>query len=194
MVPQELSHKYLKEIYNETGDELDQIFTDGSSNPINGRAVAAYTVIKKDDVFFPPKTEEKARIENYTSSTQAELTAIAMALRYIIEQNTTGAVICTDSRAALQSLNKDRGENLAIVAEIKKVVKVLTNQGRVVKFLWIPSHVGIYGNKHADVLAAEGAEGDHIEYFIPKTLLEIRSIIREHHRHLNHYEQKKRMW
>ncbi|XP_069162981.1 uncharacterized protein [Procambarus clarkii] len=179
MIPQEMRHKYLEDIYKEAGDELDQIYTDGSSNPINGRAGAAYTVIK--DNTFQRRNEEKARIENYASSTQAELTAIVMALRFL-ERNTNGAVICTDSKAALQSLSKNQAENLAIVAEIKRAVRVLTNQGRVIKFLWIPSHVGICGNERADVLAAEGAEGDHIEYFIPKTQLQIRGIIRQHRR------------
>ncbi|XP_069165943.1 uncharacterized protein [Procambarus clarkii] len=142
MLPQEMRHKYLEEIYKEAGDELDQIYTDGSSNPVNGRAGAACTVIK--DNTFQRRNEEKARIENYASSTQAELTAIVMALRFL-ERNTNGVVICTDSKTALQSLSKNRAENLAIVAEIKRAVRVLTNQGRVVKFLWIPSH-GIHRN------------------------------------------------
>ncbi|XP_069158163.1 uncharacterized protein [Procambarus clarkii] len=179
MIPQEMRHKYLEEIYEEAGDELDQIYTDGYSNPVSNRAGAAYMVIK--DNTFQCRNEEKARIENYASSTQAELTAIVMALRFL-ERNTNGAVICTDSKAALQSLSKNRAENLAIVAEIKRAVRVLTNQGRVIKFLWIPFHVGICGNERADVLAAEGAEGDHIEFFIPKTLLQIRGIVRQRHR------------
>ncbi|XP_069178743.1 uncharacterized protein [Procambarus clarkii] len=104
-----------------------------------------------------------------------------MALRFL-KRSTNGAVICTDSKAALQIFTNNQEENLAIVTEIKRVVRVLTNQGRIVKFLWIPSHVGICGNNRAHVLAGEGAEGDHIEYFIPKTFLQIRGIVRQHHR------------
>ncbi|XP_069178293.1 uncharacterized protein [Procambarus clarkii] len=105
--------------------------------------------------------------------------------RIFLERYTNGAVICTDSKAALQSLSKNLAENLEIVAKIKRSVRVLTNQGRVVKFLWILSHVGICGNERADVLAAEG---DHIEYFIPKTLLQLRGSVRQHHR--DNYSKK----
>ncbi|XP_069171142.1 uncharacterized protein [Procambarus clarkii] len=164
MIPQEMRHKYLEDIYKDAGDEFDQIYTDGSSNPVNGRAGAPYTVITNNA--FQRRNEKKARTEKYASSTQAELTAIVNALR-VLERNTNGAVICTDSKAALQSPSNNREENPAIIAEIKRAMRVLTNQGRVLKFLWILS--GICGNERADVLAAEGAEGDHIEYFIPKT-------------------------
>ncbi|XP_069176229.1 uncharacterized protein [Procambarus clarkii] len=167
MILQEMRYKYFEEIYEEAGNELDLIYTDWSSNPVNGRAGAANTVIK--DNAFQRRNEKKARIENYASSTKAELTAVVMSLRFL-ERNTNGAVICADSKAALQSLSKIRAENLAIVAEIKRVGRVLTNQGRVIKFLWIPSHVGICGNERADVLVAESAEEDHIEYSILKTL------------------------
>jgi hypothetical protein len=48
----------------------------------------------------------------------------------------------------------------------RKTIKLLNRQGKTVFFQWVPSHVGIYGNEKADLLAKKGTSL-HIKQTLP---------------------------
>lgn len=98
-------------------------------------------------------TMESSRLPNNFSIFSAELQGILMALRYVKDRS-TDCIILTDSRSALIEISKY--EPLHPVA--KEVLLILQQTNNNIKFLWIPSHIGINGNERVDTLAKETAQ------------------------------------
>lgn len=89
---------------------------------------------------------------------QAEVFAIAVCSRLILEENGAGrsVAICSDSQAAIKAIMAPRTTS-RLVRECQLLMKQLSLR-RQVKLLWVPGHVGIRGNEIADELARKGAE------------------------------------
>ncbi|KAG0433113.1 hypothetical protein HPB47_020219, partial [Ixodes persulcatus] len=89
-----------------------------------------------------------------TSSTTAELVAILAALESIkIITPPTKAVVLTDSRGALQQLQRlERATPL--LKSVALTASTVEDLGWSLALQWIPSHVRIPGNERADELAA----------------------------------------
>ena len=134
-----LYHELCCEVYE---NYLD-IYTDGS---------------KKNDLvsyaFWAGNNyDECGRLRNKCSIFTAELYAIYKALKYInnnLEFNRF--VIFCDSSGALQALQQMYNRNYLVI-KIKKVIKLIENDGKEIIMEWIPSHVGIKGNEKADEIA-----------------------------------------
>lgn len=158
-------------MYKETRNELDQIYTDGSFNPTNGRAGAVYTVIRNN------VSKQKWRKGTYWEPCLLSASRVVMALRFL-EKNTKGAVTCTDSKAALQNICKKTGRKPSYGCWNQESSESANQSVKSGQIPVDPLPRWVCWNERADVLAAEDAEGVHIEYILLKTLLQIRSIIR----------------
>lgn len=138
-----------------------KFYTDGSKNIekiITGAAVVGYDENNKH--YFTKKVKLNDHISIYT----CELIAINIALEEALKQNFKRVAIFSDSLSSLQSIDtgtsKNRPETLN---QTLLLTNNILNNGGTVTFVWIPSHVGIRGNEHADYCAREASiNGDHI--------------------------------
>ncbi|GBN00403.1 hypothetical protein AVEN_257800-1 [Araneus ventricosus] len=81
---------------------------------------------------------------------RSELLAIREALNFALHFENSDIYILTDSKSSIQYL-----KNWPEIRE-KTGQEVISKIARVC-FQWIPSHVGVFGNEEADVLAKEGS-------------------------------------
>jgi len=124
------------------------IFTDGSQ--VNEFAFAA--------VFIPSiKIKRTYRLTPGSFSLTAELLAIEMALQYAYDNVDIGLVrIFSDSLPALKAISKGHPKRFDSVGYIREfILDHFRKAGVQVQLIWIPGHVGLYGNKRADRLASD---------------------------------------
>jgi ribonuclease HI len=133
------------------------VFTDGSSWGGTTRGGGAAVVCRgsiEDPIFVESKIIRGAQ---HTSSYEAEVAAIWMALDCLIARGECGRfLVCSDSRAALASVgsccfSRNSGKTSLRMREKVSHLGSFT-------FQWIPSHCGIRGNEWADA-AAKSASG-----------------------------------
>ena len=89
----------------------------------------------------------------------AELYAIKMALLVLKVYSGKSCVIYSDSRSALQAIQK-LGTSNKLVQEICEQYVYLLQKNIKVLFCWIPSHIGIEGNESADKAAKSAANNE----------------------------------
>ena len=92
------------------------------------------------------------RLHPMASVFTAELAAIKFALISLKIYDNKSCVIYSDSRSALQAIQKLCSQ-VKLVREICELTAELSRQGVTVLFCWIPSHIGIEGNELADASA-----------------------------------------
>ena len=140
MDAQLLFHEYVQR-------NLDSTFfyTDGSclSNQTGAAAVG-------------PNIRYKIRLQDHTTIFSAEVHAIQTVVRHIQTLHIEQAIICTDSKSALQALERTDNVTHYCIQNIHKMLLEL-DESQHITFLWVPSHCGIAGNELADTLAKEGA-------------------------------------
>ena len=141
-----------------------EYFTDGSVEPSNGRAAAAF--ISSSGV------AQQYRLQDGAPILQAELTAIKGALQHAQQDRTqTPITIHTDSLAALQTLRKTHSkDNIGLTTSIWAIAQDLQRRRRPVNLNWIPSHVGTPGNEAADAEAKRALTQDRVRIPIPHSL------------------------
>ena len=121
-------------------------------------------------VVTPPRTSEHRIIYaesgpagRIACSYRAEMRAISEALRWLVDNpNEMGRIlICSDSLSALHRLKGLPG-NDPIETDARKILSYLKRVGKVVRFMWVKAHMGLWGNEEADKRAKEGATGDRL--------------------------------
>lgn len=131
------------------------IYTDGSKTA-DGVGCACYSATWTD----------KSRLPDMASIFTAELMAIRQAITYSennLHQNKI--TIFSDSKSAIQSISS-RSPN-PIVINIQDLIIPSTKQ---YTFCWVPSHVGVIGNEHADSLARNSIDTlDRTPYSLPRS-------------------------
>ena len=90
------------------------------------------------------------------SALSAELVAILQSLHWARDNNKNKVAIFSDSLSGLQAIKNGKLDN-SIVNDILLIHKVLATNGYRITFIWIPAHVGVPGNEHADRLAKRAA-------------------------------------
>ena len=129
-----------------------KIYTDGSVLNTNEAGAA----------FFIPslKVEKSFYIGKHRSIFTAELTAVLMALYYVLDfpKDISNILFCVDSKSVLHALrNSNFNVRKDLITEISHLVHFLILRGSSVTFCWVPSHCGICFNERADRLAKCGA-------------------------------------
>ena len=114
------------------------IFTDGSKTNEGVGYAIAYA-----------NNSESRRIPTEASIYTAELLAVSLALKRVYQLKQKSFVIVSDSRSALMAIESYNSPH-PIVVEIQEWFYLITRQQKVVKFCWVPSHVGITLNETAD--------------------------------------------
>ena len=122
------------------------IFTDGSKSD-TGVGSAAVSTIEARSMALP----------KYASIFTAELKAIESALKIIENSDYRRYVVYSDSKSAIEALQQFEPSN-TVTNSIQKLIHELLSQRNIqIELCWIPAHVGIPGNEHADRAAKEAS-------------------------------------
>ena len=161
--------------------DYQQFYTDGSKQDHK----ASYG-------FYCDLGSMSSRISNNSSIFTAETEAIRRVLKYIDTSTRSNKkyVIFTDSRSVLESIYNQDSRNPLILETLDKIEQ-LKEAGNIIKFCWVPSHVGIRGNEVADRRAREAlTENEPVHYKFPHT--DYKSVIRMfiHDKWQNHWDFK----
>ncbi len=78
-----------------------------------------------------------------------------MALEWVYEVRPDKVIICSDSLAVLGSIHSLETNRTDILTEIMIRLYSLRQVGIIIRFMWVPAHVGIQGNEEADKIAKE---------------------------------------
>ncbi|XP_067118881.1 ribonuclease H-like [Centruroides vittatus] len=109
-----------------------------------------------------PQYQASIKLADYCSNNQAELKAVHYALTHItanLEKYKGKIKFFTDSRATLQTLNKENNTTI-LGGETIKAAQNLASKIEV-HFSWIPAHKGEHGNEKADFLAKKAANSNN---------------------------------
>ncbi|KAJ4446881.1 hypothetical protein ANN_13581 [Periplaneta americana] len=93
------------------------------------------------------------------SAYDGEIEAIHVALNQLLfhMDKFTNAVILSDSKAAILSINKTGHPYTEQINNCQKILATLKERGKTVALQWIPGHCNLHGNEQADTLAKKGA-------------------------------------
>ena len=170
---------FLSEVLPEYEDYV-HIYTDGSKQ--DERAACSFSVYGR--------CMYSLRLSNDSSIFTAEIEAINRALRFIKMKDLKKVVIFCDSKSVLQCIDSQETRNplmLNLLDELQWQISEPNN--RIIKFCWLPSHVGIHGNEVADAgakaaLSIPVVGKNEIPYsdLTPKVKTYIRNKWKEHYR------------
>ena len=91
------------------------------------------------------------RLNDGATILQAELAAILEALQQARLRQYNTAVVVTDSKAAMATIDSTTPmDNKALIKSIHRSAAELTDTPEIV---WVPAHVGVQGNERADAAA-----------------------------------------
>ena len=121
------------------------IFTDGSKSD----AGVGFGVVSL-------ATERSGTLPFSASIFTAELHGVIETIKEIVLSEESHFTIFCDSKSVLQSLSGFNPRH-PLVLEILEWLLLAKRRGKDIAFCWVPSHVGIPGNEHADVVAKTAA-------------------------------------
>ncbi|XP_018309354.1 RNA-directed DNA polymerase from mobile element jockey-like [Mycetomoellerius zeteki] len=133
-------------------------YTDGSKLDEQGSAGATYS----------PELEVSFRYKLTSDITvfTAEAWAIFQTLLLIQDAGYTKAIIFSDSKSVLESINSCKLiNNNYVIHWIKRLLRSSSLRGIEVSLVWIPAHRGIRGNEIADAAAKEATAEDFRDNF-----------------------------
>ncbi|KAJ3666828.1 hypothetical protein Zmor_002258 [Zophobas morio] len=106
-----------------------------------------------------PSVRRLLRLPSPASVFTGELYALLQACKIITTMSASKYCICTDSLASLSALRNIYSTN-PLIMQIFEVWTMLSNSGKTVRFIFVPSHTGISGNEEADRAAKEAVESE----------------------------------
>ncbi|XP_045125311.1 uncharacterized protein LOC123512789 [Portunus trituberculatus] len=126
------------------------LYSDGSLQS-DGRAGCA---VFSEDMDAPPEGWVGRRLLAYSSSTFCELSRLFDAVSLMCQHGLSGVVVC-DSQSALQALSSTRSTLSIVVTRILSYLALGHDHSLNIKFVWIPSHIGLSHSDRVDALAKE---------------------------------------
>ncbi|XP_050509089.1 uncharacterized protein LOC126886263 [Diabrotica virgifera virgifera] len=147
--PNELASVQLQKIILNKPSHI-KFFTDGS---VDGEGSAGFGV-------FSPEINYSytSRLPNYTQICAAEIVAINHALQIILKNGIKQAIICSDSKSAIQKIGRStysmETEHSSFMTK-RGIIEAKENTVNI-SLAWIPGHSNIKGNMVADKLANIG--------------------------------------
>ena len=146
-------------------------FTDGSVDPHSHTAGCA---------FVSSCATASYRLSNGSSTLQAELAAIMMALRDATSAaGDTSIQIFTDSFSSIMVLSKrEITDNKHLITSIRYLIQQLKAQQRQVRFVWMPSHIDVKGNEEADAAAKEALLLPRVSINLPPSMSSLKQAIK----------------
>lgn len=156
-----LANEICKEYISEKFNNYYHIYTDGSKNQDN---VGAAFITRHD------RTIKNFKLPSNCSIYTAEAYAISQALSHVIDNDIPSAVIFSDSKSVLQTL-----ETNAINTNISWLIFVIRNKiyhikesNYQIELVWIPAHCGILGNEIVDEMAKlASSAGELVQLKLP---------------------------
>ena len=155
----------VEQIINENKSSIS-CYTDGSKSE-SGTGYG-YHISHDEKCEF----EQSSKLPNYCTVYQAEMSAIASVTGKLLDDQTTNkkVTIFTDSQASLYQLQATYIRTKTAISCLKGLRELGAKNE--VKLVWIPGHMGYWGNEKADELAKKGAEeGEPVNGFIPHSHL-----------------------
>lgn len=152
---------FLSRIDEENWQKWNHIFTDASKSP-GGECVGVAIY------YVQYKLIEKIKMPPESSVFTGECFALLKAVELILLLKLDKSIIFSDSKSALQTINKfpfKMKPFYPVVFEIRSKLHECVVRGYSVIFAWVPSHCGIMGNEKADQLAKEAVQdGDLVPF------------------------------
>ena len=133
-----------------------RLYTDGSLQSDGAAGCAVFS----PDLPPPPRGWVGRRLRDHSSSTLCELYAILDAVSLVCQRGVNAAIIC-DSKPALQSLSACHPTHNLVVQQVLSFLSLMSARHICVKFIWIPSHVGLRHNARVDHIAKEACRLPH---------------------------------
>ena len=168
--PSEVFISKFREVQRNEYDGFCHIYTDGSKADKKASS-AVYSSFGK--ISF--------RLPDNSSIFTAEIAAIIKALEYVKASWFTKFVIFCDSKSVLETISSQESNN-PLLNNLFKIIQSLKEDGNIIHFCWVPSHVGIRGNEMADKAAKEGLNKRvPVRYKIPYTdlLPKVKSYVKD---------------
>ena len=137
------------------------VYTDGSK--AENRVAAATT---------SNKLSAQVRFSCNASIFTAELQALKMGLNLAKNCDGDHFILFTDSLSSLQALDSNNCDH-PFVQDILKLFNDCLSVNKKVVLTWVPSHVGIKGNKKADELAKQALNFNVLDLKVPYTDLKM---------------------
>jgi ribonuclease HI len=116
------------------------------------------------------------RATDHLSVYTMELLAIPLAAECVQEVRPDRLVICSDSCAALMSLNACVSQSRQDV--LYEVLRCLYRVKNIVMFLWVPGHVGVEGNDKVHSIAKQAPKHPNVEMELSINKAEAKGLIR----------------
>ena len=159
--PTELRATALLDIAGLDDPETITAYTDGSVDPITDKAGSGLVLHKNYTKIF----NQALHVPDGSSTLQAELYAILMALEAVKEAEEKTLLICTDSLGSIQALKQHAPQdNHELLAHLHKLLNERDTADKETLVYWVPSHVGVPGNEAADTEAKKALQLTDIEY------------------------------
>jgi ribonuclease HI len=98
------------------------------------------------------------RVLTLCSIFTAELVGVLMAFRLLLDLRPLRAMICCDSLSVVRSLGSGSIENPIIDEIIHTNTELIQYLGLDINLVWIPAHIGVYGNERADFYAKQALQ------------------------------------
>lgn len=111
-------------------------------------------------------SESCIRLPQFVSVFTAKVYALFIAIQEILSSNHQKAVIYTDSLSTLKALHIKSGSE-PFLGDMLHILETAEKNGKTIRLVWVPSHVGIQGNERADKLAAAAVHNNVAEIKVP---------------------------